>query len=412
MTLNRPSKSILIVDDTPENLRLLAGILGERGYRIRPASNGDLALATVQKGLPDLILLDILMPGMDGYQVCERLKAEERTRKIPVIFISALDETLDKVRAFLVGGVDYITKPFQTEEVIARVETHLAVHDLQQSLQAQVAELDAFAHTVAHDLRSPLGVLVGYGELLSEHLAGAQSEVVQRYLDVIVATARKMETIIDELLLLSEVRRLEEAVLEPLAMGVIVAEARARLAALIAEHRAEIVLPDRWPVVLGHGPWVEEVWVNYISNALKYGGMPDEGIPPRVELGFDEPISQLKNNGAYPMPAYGELEPGAAAVRFWVRDNGPGLTPEEQAKLFTPFTRLHQLRATGYGLGLSIVRRIAEKLGGQVGVDSIVGQGSTFWFNLPSLETGDGQACKKALHDQNLSCSCGVAHSS
>jgi sigma-B regulation protein RsbU (phosphoserine phosphatase) len=130
-----PKADILIVDDTPANLRLLSQMLAEQGYQVRPVPDGPLALAATQAEPPDLILLDIRMPEMDGYQVCEHLKADAQTRDIPIIFISALDATQDKVRAFTVGGVDYVTKPFQFEEVLARVETHLALRKLQKQLQ-------------------------------------------------------------------------------------------------------------------------------------------------------------------------------------------------------------------------------------------------------------------------------------
>ena len=129
--------NILIVDDLPANLQFLNSILAERGYQVRPAINGQIALKIAKKTLPDLILLDIQMPGMTGYEVCEQLKANDKTRQIPVIFISALSEVFDKVKAFSVGGVDYITKPFQAEEVLARVETHLKIHHLQQQLVEQ-----------------------------------------------------------------------------------------------------------------------------------------------------------------------------------------------------------------------------------------------------------------------------------
>ena len=133
----QPKANILIVDDAIANLRLLIGILTDSGYRIKPASSGKHALSTAQTEPPDLILLDIKMPKMDGYEVCEHLKADERTRDIPVIFISALNEVLDKVKAFSVGGVDYITKPFQIEEVLARLETHLTLRDLQKQVEAR-----------------------------------------------------------------------------------------------------------------------------------------------------------------------------------------------------------------------------------------------------------------------------------
>ena len=130
-----PKGNLLIVDDKPANLRLLAAMLVEQGYKVRSAINGPLALTATQAAPPDMILLDINMPEMNGYEVCERLKADESTHDIPIIFISALDETEDKVKAFTVGGVDYITKPFQLEEVLARVDTHLALRMLQKQLQ-------------------------------------------------------------------------------------------------------------------------------------------------------------------------------------------------------------------------------------------------------------------------------------
>jgi signal transduction histidine kinase len=152
--------------------------------------------------------------------------------------------------------------------------------------------------------------------------------------------------------------------MKPLDMAAIIAEVQQRLAYMIEEYQAELVLPasSAWPTALGYAPWVEEVWANYLSNAIKYGGQP-----PRLELGATV------------------LEEAKGMVRFWVHDNGPGLEPEEQAKLFTPFTQLNQVQAKGHGLGLSIVRRIVEKLGGQVNVESegIPGRGCVFSFALP-----------------------------
>jgi two-component system sensor histidine kinase/response regulator len=314
-------------------------------------------------------LLDIRMPEMDGYEVCQRLKADERTQDIPVIFISALDEVWDKVKAFAVGGVDYITKPFQAEEVLARVATHLSLQSLRRQLESQVialqkanAELDAFAHTVAHDLKGPLSNIIGFAELLkSMHTSMSRAEL-DDYLGTIAQVGFKMRDIVEALLLLAGVRKMEELETEPLDMARIVDDVRQRLAYMVEGYQAEVILPKTWPVALGYGPWIEEVWTNYLSNALKYGGEP-----PRVELDAMD-----QENGM---------------VRFWVRDNGRGLSPEEQAQLFTPFTRLDQLRVQGHGLGLSIVRRIVEKLGGQVGVESTAGRGSVFFFTLPGQPT-------------------------
>ncbi len=144
--------NILVVDDTKMNLRILAEALGAEGYRVRPALNGEIALEAAQKEVPDLILLDILMPGMNGYQVCETLKEDARLKDIPVIFISALDEVGDKMKGFRAGGVDYISKPFQTEEVLARVRTHLTLRNLQKDLQ----EKNIHLQKLNSDLQSAL----------------------------------------------------------------------------------------------------------------------------------------------------------------------------------------------------------------------------------------------------------------
>ncbi len=132
---------ILIVDDTPENLTVLRQMLTEQNYMVRPALNGEIAIKAVNTSSPDLILLDIRMPGMDGYEVCKQLKSDEKTSGIPVIFISALNELDDKIKAFSLGGVDYITKPFQAEEVLARVKTHLTLRSLQKSIEDKNAQL-------------------------------------------------------------------------------------------------------------------------------------------------------------------------------------------------------------------------------------------------------------------------------
>jgi len=530
---NNHKEDILIVDDTPGNLRLLFQMLTEKGYKVRAVPNGARALDAAHTLPPDLILLDIMMPEMDGYKVCARLKARAATRDIPVIFMSALDATQDKVDAFAAGGVDYVTKPFQVEEVLARVETHLmlqqrnrelaslnrvsqdltvtldlqkimeqllqeatdaigaegasvwlwdeqdedrltcraasppdqghallglqlplgqgiagwvveneesavvanvredarffsgvdeqadfstvsvlavplrvrgkvigvlevvnklagdfdaknlalvetlaasaaiaidnahlvdALHQYTLELEKRNEELDAFAHTVAHDIKGALGHIIGFAQALEEDYAALPDKELRRYLHTIAQGGRKMSNIVDELLLLASVRKMEEVQVKPLDMADVVVEAQDRLTGVIEQHKAHIILPERWPKAQGYGPWVEEVWVNYLSNAIKYGGEP-----PRVELGFDVVDSDHSPH-----------------IRFWVRDNGLGLTPEEQARLFRSFERLDQVRAKGHGLGLSIARRIVEKLGGEVGVESKVGQGSTFFFALPS----------------------------
>ena len=352
--------NILIVDDTPANLRLLAGILTDAGYLVRPARDGKTAIMSALSSPPDLILLDIIMPQMNGYEVCTRLKTERKTSDIPVIFISALDNIEDKINSFTAGGVDYITKPFQAEEVLARVKTHLTIRKLQTDLLEQIAELNAFGHTVAHDLKTPLGLVVGFAEHLTASFSAIPPEEQLESLNIIKDASHKAATIVDELLLLSSVRK-EKVPQTPIEMSEIVSEAQKRLNHMIEQHCAEVLTPDNWMNALGHGPWLEEVWTNYISNAIKYGGEP-----PQIKLGSTK------------------LAEGR--VKFWVQDNGRGLTQEEQNTLFAEFTRLNEVRVDGHGLGLSIVHRIMQKLGGEAGVESELNKGSRFYFVLPAAE--------------------------
>ncbi len=228
-------------------------------------------------------------------------------------------------------------------------------------LQARNEELNAFSRTVAHDLKTPLAHVIGSSSVLLEYYPTLSDEERQESLQAIMQTGFKMNEIIDAILLLAQIRQIEVPI-EPLDMAVILAAVQQRLAHMIESSGAEFILPATWPVASGYAPWVEEVWVNYISNAIKYGGQP-----PCLTLGATPQADEM--------------------VRFWVRDNGAGLTPEEQARLFVPFTRLSRIRGEGHGLGLSIVRRIVERLGGETGVESegIPGQGSLFFFTLPEV---------------------------
>ena len=258
------------------------------------------------------------------------------------------------------------------QELEERMAAEASLKRRTEDLEARNAELDAFAHTVAHDLKNPLAALLGSAELLTVRGGQLTEQRQADYLQIISRSGRKIHTIVDELLLLASVRAREDIELQPLDMGRIVREVQGRVEDLASELQAEIQAPDDWPAALGYAPWVEEVWVNYLSNALKYGGRP-----PRVELGFTLPNGQTQTRDL--------------AIQYWVRDDGPGLTPEQQEVLFTPFERLHQGRAEGHGLGLSIVQRIVHKLGGRVDVESTgePGKGSTFYFTLPAALDGN-----------------------
>jgi two-component system, sensor histidine kinase and response regulator len=229
---------------------------------------------------------------------------------------------------------------------------------LAEALQAQNKDLEIYAHMVAHDLKDPLTVMVVTSDLISE-VPDLTSQELKDYLKQIRFSAYEMNRIIDNLLLFAEVSK-AEAPVEPVDMAGVVANIRKRLGYMIQECQAQIELPEAWPVAFGYAPWIEEVWANYLSNAIKHGGQP-----PRVELGASPPPDGL--------------------VRFWTRDNGPGVPPKARARLFKPFSRIDHIHNPGHGLGLSIVYQIVDKLGGQVGMESELGQGSLFYFTLPAI---------------------------
>jgi signal transduction histidine kinase len=219
-------------------------------------------------------------------------------------------------------------------------------------------ELDAYAHTVAHDLKNPTTYILGYADLLESNWGELSEEDTRQALNYIVDSSQKACNIIDELLLLATVRKQIQIPCMTMDMPQIIAGVQIRLGSLVQEYRADIAIPETWPEAVGYAPWIEEVWVNYISNAIKYGD-----TPPQIKLGAErQPDNQ---------------------IRFWVQDNGEGISPEKLKLLFVEFTRLETARAQGHGLGLSIVQRIIKRLGGKVGAESVVGEGSTFWFTLP-----------------------------
>lgn len=252
------------------------------------------------------------------------------------------------------------------EEIRKRQEMESALTRVNQQLREEVAsrellidDLNAFASMVAHDLKNPLTNLALTAGVLRMSVALANDKVGQDAADRLSHQIEKINRIINELLVLASVGKMEFET-APLDMNFIIGEVETRLERLIKEHRPEIRKPAEWPVACGHAPWVEEIWENYMSNAIHYGGRP-----PIVELGADQPKDGM--------------------IRFWVRDNGRGLSEEARSRLFTIFNRNSHSRPSGHGLGLSIVKRIVEKLGGNVGVESDgLGEGSLFYFTLPA----------------------------
>ena len=224
-------------------------------------------------------------------------------------------------------------------------------------LQIRNKDLEVYAHMVAHDLKEPLTSMIVTSSLISK-LTKLTNEELREHLRQIGLTAHKMNSIVNSLLLLAEVSEADIPV-SSVQMARVVENVQERFSYVIRQQNARIILPEAWPDSIGYEPWIEEVWANYLSNALKYGGRP-----PHVEFG----ASTQADGG----------------LRFWTRDNGIGISPESHQRLFQPFSQLHPLRDSGHGLGLSIVSHIVEKMGGQVGVESELGKGSLFFFTLPA----------------------------
>ncbi|ACY14720.1 hybrid sensor histidine kinase/response regulator [Haliangium ochraceum] len=379
---DRALGTVLIVDDNPENLGFLFEYLEECGFKVLVALDGEEALSYATHALPDMILLDVMMPGIDGFDTCARLKTMPEARDTPVIFMSALSDPQDKLRAFELGGVDYVTKPINKEEVLARINAHVSLRRLQteleernlllegkrRELEERNEELDAFSHMVAHDLRNALVRVVGFADLLLERVedyygsAGWDGQT-RDDLQSIQDSALQMQEVIDSLLLLAGISRRRVSI-DPLDMGTLVGRVVGQLKERIHERQATVRVVESWPAVRGYRPWVERVWHNYIENGIKYGG-----TPPELDVGAGEIVDGM--------------------VRFWVRDNGPGIPEEAREAVFRPFTRLHEDRAEGHGLGLSIVQRIVKALGGEVGAERLEGGGTEFYFTLPATSDDD-----------------------
>jgi len=369
---NKRKFTILVIDDKLENIKLLLKVLSEAGYETLMAKDGIRGLQRAAYAKPDLILLDIMMPEISGFEVCKRLKQQEETRDIPVIFMSALQDTVDKLEGFGLGAADYITKPFYPEEVLARIKTHLQIYHLQRDLKQRNMELDTFARSVAHDLKNPLHIIINYAELLIEVEPGTPfSKNMQKNCLALARAGQKMNATINELLTLAGLSRhsIKPTVIDM--AKVIEPVLQDRLALMIQQTQAKIDLPKSWPPALGYAPWLEEVWLNYLSNGLKYGGKP-----PHLKLG-----------------AYVQDD----QVCFWVKDNGTGIDPEVQQQLFKPFTRGNNTEVHGYGLGLSIVQQIIDKLDGEIGVNNEFENGSRFYFCLPLPPETKTQIAKTTL---------------
>ncbi len=361
-----PLPSILVVDDTPANLQLLASMLKGHGYRVRPVNSGEQALRAVETQAPDLILLDITMPDMDGYEVCRRLKGNELWRDIPVLFISALNSTEDKVRAFSAGGVDYVSKPFQFEEVEARVRTHLQLRQQKRQLQDNLVRMhemeilrDNLVHMVVHDMRSPLMVVQMTLEFL-EALPGGRPHAEAEMLATAHHGIRQLVEMASQILDINRMEggqmQLDRRIFDLTALG---REVTDGLRPLAAKRLLTFAPADAVPA-FGDVDIVRRMLTNLIANALKFTPETGEVLVTTVGGGED--------------------------ARIFVKDSGPGIDPALHARIFDKYAQIEgPARKAGAGLGLTFVKMAAEAHGGRVLLDSAPGKGSTFGLVLPAV---------------------------
>lgn len=380
--------SILIVDDTPNNLRLLSSMLTKQGYEVRSAISGSVALMAVRTVPLDLILLDINMPKMNGYEVCQRLKAEERSRDIPVIFLSALGEPLDKVQAFQVGGIDYITKPFQVEEVLARIENHLMLRRMQVELQqaktealkalAQEQELNRlkteFVSMISHDFRTPLTSIQGFAELLRYSGESLPSETRNRYFDKIDGAVEHMLYLLDEVLMIGHIEA-GKMQCQPVSTN-LEKFCRDIYEALQLsdnyQHRIQFNCTGACHSVEVDQMLLNRILTNLISNAIKYS--PE--------------YSQI----------YLDLCCDDQSVTFQVRDQGIGIPLDNQQHLFKTFYRCNNVgQIKGTGLGLAVVKKCVDAHRGQIQLESQEGVGTTVTVQIP---LGAGRAVAQPQEDE------------
>ena len=392
-------KKVLLVDDNPMNLGVVADYLGEQGFTILIARDGQSALEKASFAHPDIILLDVMMPGMDGFETCRRLKEDPATRPIPVIFMTALSETAHKVTGFEAGAVDYVTKPIQQEEVQARLVTHLRLHELTEHLEALVqqrtAELEQayqrlerldqaksdFISVVSHELRTPLTIIDGYSQVLKDDALIRQHEQLQGQVDSILVGAKRMLEIIN---LVVDATRIDQGGInlhpEPISLYEVGTWAMLYFRQATQERQLQVSVDGlaQAPEVRADPDLLRRIFIQLLSNAIKY--TPDGGsitLTAQAASGAD----------------------GQAEVEIVVSDTGIGINPDEQELIFEKFYRvekasLHTSSTTrfkggGPGLGLSIVRGIVQAHGGRVwvespGRDEQTCPGSRFVIRLPA----------------------------
>lgn len=377
MSENAKEASVLIVDDTEPNVRLLAHVVKKEGYEVMAAFSGSDALSLIEKRKPDIILLDVMMPEMNGFEVCEYLKDQDEYKDIPVIFLSALSETDSKVQGFNVGGVDYITKPFQREEVLARIDLHVKLKKLQAELSNKVEQLkqreeslqklneekDELMRIVGHDFRNPVTGIMGLAGFLKDNVENIDPSEQSDILGIIKGSGQKLLNLVNGLLNKEEKASISELILQEL-------DLRTTILDIIDLHRPTAVNKgikiqkdlQEMPKKTVDKHKIEQILSNLLSNALKF---TLEGGTIYVKLR--------------------EVEGTDGAIDLTVRDSGMGIPSDQLDQLWDTTQKKIRYGTSGEkgsGMGLELVKKFTNLHGGQVEVDSKEGEGTTFTVRL------------------------------
>ncbi|MDY0093606.1 MAG: hybrid sensor histidine kinase/response regulator [Candidatus Vecturithrix sp.] len=385
---NHEKNHILLVDDMPENLQVLIEVFKTHGFEITIAQSGEETLKITSLRQPHIILLDVMMPGMNGFETCRRLKSHQDTREIPVIFMTALADKAHKMKGFEVGGVDYVTKPFHAEEVLARVNAHLLIRKQYQQLQDQNAIIreqreqlrelnaskDQFLSIISHDLQSPFAGIFTLAELIKHEVYHKRYDKIESTVDQLQASVENYHALLQNLLSWTKIQQgLIEIHPQPIDLQLIFARNLALFNPQVQQKQLSINQPSGERIVLvSDVKMVDTVVRNVLSNAIKF--TPDGGT---VELS----VTQIENG-----------------VEIVVADTGIGIPAEELATLFQPGAVYRQLGTAGEkgtGLGLLLCKEFVQKCGGNIWIESEVGKGTTCRFTLSGTTASESFSLPK-----------------